>query len=262
MFALDIHSGTLKYNSPQRLTFPVAGGSPVTSGPTIAQRPGLLVLGDVLYVANGGVLPDPSDVNSQEGYLQAFNARDLSQRIASFQVTPTGLKGGIWQAGRGIAADPAGNIYVATAGADYDGVTNFGSSALKFSPGTLTLLDWFTPQNHEYLFHHNIDLSGGGITILPNTNFAVAGGKEGVIFLLDRSNMGKLEGSQGQPLQRFKASNGCGLNDCAQFLGTAYWDMQTRGQLYVWDRNDQLRGYRFDGQRFETIPFATSTMSV
>jgi hypothetical protein len=261
MFALDIQTGAFKYNSPQRMSFPAADSSPITNGPTLAQRPGLLVLGDVLYIANGGVLTNPSDIESQEGFLQAFNARDLAQRIGSFQVTPTGLKGGIWQAGRGIAADPAGNIYVSTAGADYDGMTNFGSSVLKFSPGTLTLLDWFTPANHDYLFHNNIDVSGGGVIALPDTNFVIAGGKEGVVYLLDRSTMGKLENAQGQPLQRFQASNGCGLTDCAQFLGTAYWGQQGPGKLYVWDRNDVLRSYRFDGQRFETVPFATGTLS-
>jgi hypothetical protein len=126
--------------------------------------------------------------------LQSFNARDLSQRLAVFQSTPTGRKGGIWQAGRGIASDGAGNIYIATAGGSYDGITNFGSSVLKFAPRSLKLTDWFTPKNHEFLFLQNIDISAGGVTLIPNSQLMFAGGKEGVIFLLNREAMGKLEG--------------------------------------------------------------------
>jgi hypothetical protein len=173
-----------------------------------------------------------------------------------FQSTPTGRKGGIWQAGRGIASDGAGNVYIATAGGAYDGITNFGSSVLKFAPRSLKLLDWFTPTNHEFLFLQNIDMSAGGVTLIPNSQLMFAGGKEGVIFLLNRETMGKLEGEKSEPLQRFKATNGCGQTDCAQTLGTAFWARKNDGVLYVWDRNDVLYAYDFVNERFGTTPSA------
>ena len=201
---------------------------------------------EVLYIAFANIVPDPKDQHwSQEGFVQSFNARDLSQRLAVFQSTPTGRKGGIWQAGRGIASDRAGNIYIATAGGKYDGITNFGSSVLKFAPRSLKLIDWFTPKNHEFLFLQNIDLSAGGVTLIPNSQLMFAGGKEGVIFLLNRETMGKLEGENAGPLQRFKATNGCGQKDCAQTLGTAFWARKNDGVLYVWDRNDVHERLRF-----------------
>src|SRR5439155_16891592 len=176
------------------------------------------------YIAFANIVPDPEDQHwSQEGFVQSFNARDLSQRLAVFQSTPTGRKGGIWQAGRGIASDQAGNIYIATAGGFYDGMTNFGSSVLKFAPRSLKLSDWFTPNNHEFLFLQNIDLSAGGVTLIPDSQLMFSGGKEGVIFLLNRNDMGKLEGAPGGPRQRFQARHGCGQRDCAQTLGTAFW---------------------------------------
>ncbi len=79
-------------------------------------------------------------------------------------------------------------------------MTNFGSSALKFAPGTLKLVDWFTPKDHEFLFFQNIDLSAGGVTLIPNSPLMFAGGKEGVIFLINRENMGKLEDEKGVPV--------------------------------------------------------------
>src|SRR5687768_10595810 len=105
--ALDIYNGRPKYNSPQMLSFPFAGPEgTLTDVKGALQRAGLLVVNDVLYVPVANVVPDPKDQRwSQEGFLQTFNARDLSQRLAVFQTTPTGRKGGIWQGGRGLATD-------------------------------------------------------------------------------------------------------------------------------------------------------------
>jgi hypothetical protein len=260
--ALDIYNGSPKYNSPQLLSFPFAGPEGTLTNVTGAlQRAGLLVVDDVLCIAFANIVPDPKDTHwSQEGFVQTFNARDLKQRFAVFQTTPSGKKGGIWQGGRGIATDGLGNIYLSTAGGSYDGVSNFGSSTLKLQGRSLTLVDWFTPNNHEYLFLHNIDMSAGGVTLIPNSPLMFSGGKEGVIFLLNRNDMGKLEGANSGPLQRFQASHGCGRKDCAQTLGTAFWARQHDGVLYVWDREDVLRAYNFVNNRFVTTPAAVGAV--
>jgi len=258
--AIDIYNGNLKYNSPQLLSFPFSGPEgTITNVAYALQRPGLLVVNEVLYVAFGNIVPDPADPQlSQEGFVQAFNARDLTQRLGVYQATPTGQKGGIWQAGRGIAADGRGNLYLSTAGGLYDGVTNFGSSTLKLAGPNLELADWFTPNNHDFLFHHNIDMSAGGVTLIPNSELLFSGGKEGVIYVLDRNDLGKLETENDGPLQRFQATNGCGLEDCSQTLGTAFWDRKETGVLYVWDKMDVLRAYDFVDNRFVTTSSAVS----
>jgi hypothetical protein len=260
--ALDIYNGSPKFNSPQPLSFPFAGPEgTLTNVKGALQRAGLLMVDDVLYIAFGNIVPDQNDQHwSQEGFVQAFNARDLTQRLAVFQTTPSGKKGGIWQAGRGIATDGMGNIFVSTAGGFYDGVRNFGSSTLKLRLPSLQPADWFTPANHEFLFLNNIDMSAGGVTLIPDSTLMFSGGKEGVIFLLNRTDMGKLEGVNSGPLQRFQASQGCHHEDCAQTLGTAFWRRRGDGVLYVWDQGDVLRSYKFVDNRFVTTPIAVSAV--
>ena len=251
VFALDIATGNLKYNSPRRVDFPFAGGPTISNVPDGIQRAGLLVSNGILYIAFAAIYPD-SVYHHQEGFLQSFNATNLQSRLGIFQTTPTGDKGGIWQAGRGVTADALGNIYIATAAGTYDGTTNFGSSAMRFAPGNLQVQDWFTPNNWQYLLDNNIDLSANGVTLIPNTNLMFAGGKSGVIYLLNRDNPGRLEGTNGTAVQSFLASGGCGLTDCAQTLGTAFWSQGSNGMLYVWDRRDHLRAYSFANGTFVT----------
>jgi len=268
--AVDLITGALKFNSPQNVSFPFsgAGGQVINGQAGQIQRAGLLVHAGVLYVAYANVLPDPSNRESQEGFLQSYNATDLRQRYASFQSTPTGLKGGIWQGGRGLTVDPQGFIYAVTAGGEYNGTDNFGTSVLKFEPRTLRVVDWFTPANWDLLYHGNLDISANGVTLIPGSGLAFAGGKEGVIYLLDRTaGMGRLEGaaagasSPTGPLQRFRATQGCFQTDCTQSLGTAFWSRpdQPSSLLYVWDRRDALRMYPFDHQTQRFVTSAPQT---
>lgn len=253
LHALDVQTGNFKFQ-PVRLSYPFADGTTLTNVPDALQRAGLLVTGGTLVIATASILPR----EMQEGFVQAFDTRQPRTRLASFQVTPTGLKGGIWQAGRGVAADEDGHVYVATAGGTYDGKTNFGTSFLQMDAKTLALRDWFTPANYDYLYHNNVDPLI--VTLLPHSRLMLGTGKEGVVYLIDRDKMGRLEAPGGGPVQRFQATLGCGKSrecaEAAQSVGTAYWDGGADGVLYIWDRNDTLRAYRFRERHFETAPQA------
>jgi hypothetical protein len=267
--ALDITTGQLKYNSPRRMSF----GFP-TEGVTLTsvnggiQRAGLLVSNGVLYVAVANILP--GDHNSQEGFVQSFDAQNLTNQLGTFQATPSAPegKGGIGEAGRGLPVDASG-VYFSVAGGAYSATAtppNFGSSIVKVAPSTLSVQDWFAPQNWQYLFDNNVDPAAGGVTLIPGSQLLFAGGKEGVIYLLNRNSMGHLEGTDGQPVQRFQAGYGCAQNttapDCSQSLGTAYWDRGGDGMLYVWDKTGVLRAYHFNGQTFDTSSPQVGTSNV
>jgi hypothetical protein len=257
LYAIDIVTGADKL-PPSQLIFPGAAGEQ-PSTPLTIQRAALLIAGSSLYIGVAYFRPDGTNV-SQDGFVFRYALADIAQHQARVQVTPTGLKGGIWQAGRGLSADSRGYIFASTAGGTYDGVTNFGSSILKLNPSTLSVADWFTPPNHEALYHGNIDLSAGGTIIVPNTNLLIAGGKEGVIYLLDRMKLGRLETPTNHPVQSFDATNGCGMTDCSQSLSTAYWDRTGSPLLFVWDRRDVLRAFSFQGGLLGQNPVATGLL--
>ncbi len=135
LFAIDMISGNTKFGAPRRLTFADDTGE-IIHVPDAIQRAGILLDRGVVYVAVANVFPPDLSTLYQEGYVQSFDAQDLT-RLGSLQVTPNTAyhgKGGVWQAGRGLAADSAGNVYVATAGGHYDGLNDWGGSILKLAP--------------------------------------------------------------------------------------------------------------------------------
>ncbi len=253
VYALDLATGAFKYNSPRMITYTFASGLTATDASTWIQRAGLLLYNNVLYVGTANVLENPLMWQSQEGFIQTFQADDLSVQIDSFETNPIGQGGGFWQAGRGIAADSSGNVFVAVDSSDYNPLLSLAVSVIKFSAGTLSPISWFTPEHWNSLYPQNLDLSANGVTLIPDTNLAFAGGKTGVIYLLDQSNLGGLQtASDNTAMQSFQASDGCGITDCAQHLPTAYWPHPRNPYLYVWDIGDYLRAYPFDlaSQRF------------
>jgi len=252
VFALDLRTGAFKFNSPRRLTYTFPTGVTVTDANPWIQRAGLLLYNNLLYVGTSNVLQN-SDSTSQEGFIVLLKANDLSVQLASFETTPTGQGGAFWQAGRGLAADSSGNVFIAADSGAYNPPVSFGIGVIKFSPGTLSPSDWFTPANWSFLYYRNLDESADGVTLLPGTTLAFTGGKAGVIYLMDQTHLGGLQtSSEAVPLQQFQASHGCGITDCAQHLPTAYWPNQTNPYMYVWDVHDYLRAYPFDldSQRF------------
>ncbi len=259
VWALDLTTGALKYNSPRTISYTFPSGITKTDAGTWIQRAGLLLFDNVLYVGTANVLENDLDYHTQEGFIQTFQADDLSVQLANFETTPTGQGGGFWQAGRGIAADASGNVFVAVDSGMYNPLMSFAPSVLKFSQGTLSPVSWFTPANWDSLYYDNLDLSANGVTLIPNTDVAFAGGKAGVIYLVNQTNLGGLEPGRNTPLQEFQASHGCGTTDCGQHLPTAYWPRPNAPYLYVWDVQDYLRAYPFD---LETRRFLINEVTV
>jgi hypothetical protein len=261
LFALDIRNGSRKFNSPQRITYKFPSGVVKTDATGWLQRAGLLLVNGLLYVGTSNVLEIDGDHYSQEGFIQAFKATDLSSLVAAFETTPTGQGGAFWQAGRGLAADVSGNVFAVVDSGAYNPPHSFGPSVLKFTTGTLNVSSWFTPANWSTIYSKNLDFTANGVTLIPGTTLAVAGGKIGVVYLLNQSSLGGLEGGGGAPLQEFQASHGCGMADCGQHLPVAFWP-STTPHLYVWDVHDYLRAVPFNhvSQRFSVAAATQGTL--
>ncbi len=243
-------------------------------------RPALALDGNVLYIAFGG----HCDSGPYHGWVFAYDVSNPKalKNIAVFCVTPNGKGpiihdnqfveglGGIWMSGEGPAIDESGNVYVATGNGTFNGTTDFSDSVLKMKlqDGQLRLLDWFTPTDQVELKDDDYDLGSGGVALIPNSHLAIAGGKEGRLYLLDRNNLGK---GTSPELQSFQVTHETvpmhllGYN----IHGTpVIWPRDSEMYVYIMGEEDHLKQFRLipdpagAGWRFDSeAPFKVSPVS-
>jgi hypothetical protein len=179
------------------------------------QRPALLEVNGSIYVAFGSSAdwkPDQSrgTILRYDAATLAPQSRQLTDQLAPgcFTFGPNGpyYLSSIWQSGYGPAADENGDIFFSTGNSDpnepsYDKTFNHPNSVIRLSGDLSKLIDSFTPYNYFYLDRTDSDLSSGGTLVLPTQSgkihLAIAGGKDGRAFLVDRDNMGGFNGSGG-----------------------------------------------------------------
>jgi hypothetical protein len=90
-------------------------------------------------------------MSGASGFCFAFEVS--TNRITAMLALTAGNGAGVWMAGQGIVADPAGDLYVLTGNGDFDGVSQWAESFLKLKyapssgdrPATLTVVDHWTP---------------------------------------------------------------------------------------------------------------------
>jgi hypothetical protein len=199
LHALDITTGAEKLGGPVELQGTVPGTGTGSQGGQLPfsalrenQRPALLLDNGTVYIAFGS----HGDVQPYHGWVLAYTATTLQQTFA-FCVTPDNEGAGIWQAGGGLAADAAGNVYFAsgdgTFTADVGGI-DYGDSVVKLSP-TGIVQDYFTPYDQATLDQLNLDLCAGGVLLLPDQpgphpHLLIGSGKNATVYVVDRDNMG------------------------------------------------------------------------
>jgi hypothetical protein len=196
-------------------------------------RASLLLDGDRVYVAFSGMCEEFItffNINSYQGWIYAFDAGTLApvgkwRSIQQPEGPPTKTTddrmagGGIWQASTGLAADGQGNLYVATGNQTKCGVPADSKQPFKCSPPdasgknlsnsivrlrvdsapggsiSMTPVDWFTPYRKTWLDVNDLDFASAGLVLIPNTRYLVAGGKEGMLYVLDRDHLGRFDDS-------------------------------------------------------------------
>jgi hypothetical protein len=171
------------------------------------QRPALLETGGNIYAAFGSFCD--YQANSSRGWLLGWNATTLAP-LGSNELTNTQAAiapprfnfflSSIWMSGYGIAGDGAGNLFFTTGNSNpqqntYTGTTNIQESAVKMPDDLTRVLDIFTPSNVFPLDTIDYDYGAGGVLVLPDQpgpvpHLAVAGGKDGRLFILNRDDMG------------------------------------------------------------------------
>jgi hypothetical protein len=200
-------------------------------------RPGLLLLDGTLYLAFGS--NGCNDANS--GWMLSYNEATLTQ-TGIFNTSPDQGLTSIWQAGSGIAADENNNIFFETAEADsngYDiqsGGQTYCNSVVKLIPGEVDsnnqylVQDYFTPWNVAYLNSNDFDLSSTGALVLPDQtgpypHELIAGGKYGMVYVLNRDNMGHYSaGADSQIIQELTLVQQPEVPNDVLFGTPAYWN--------------------------------------
>jgi hypothetical protein len=158
--------------------------------------------------------------------------------------------------GQGPAADSSGNLYLSTGNGlvDTSGGRNRGESFLKLTPtgSTLAIASWFTPYNWQQLENGDIDLGSGGMLLIPGTSFAFSGGKQGIVYLVDRDSMGGLTTStttNDNVLQSFRVTSD------EVHGGPVWWDGPDNSYAYIWPSSTRLQQYAFDrGSNLFVLP--------
>jgi len=196
-------------------------------------RPGLLLLNGVVYLGFGS----NSCNDSSTGWVLSYDEATLTQ-LNVFNTSPYHGLTSIWQAGTGIAADGANNIFAETGESCmgcYDvssGGQTYSDSVIKLSP-ELALTDYFTPWYVAFLDANDEDLSSTGVLILPDQpgpypHELIASGKQAIVYVLDRDNMGQFSvGNDSQIIQEFPLIPGTmGDSTTASILfgSPAYWN--------------------------------------
>ncbi len=186
LHALDLTTGSEKLNGPVEIQATVTGkgwgGTTDPDGGQLPfdpsehiQRPGLLLANGTIYIGFGS----HGDFVPWHGWIMGYNASDIQQQTAVFCTTPSGSGVAIWQGGRGLVADPSGEIYVATGNGSYDGATAWGESVLHLNPQNLEVADWFTPAEYAQWTDDDADFGSNGPILIPGTNYLIAGVQSG-----------------------------------------------------------------------------------
>ncbi|HKV91807.1 MAG TPA: hypothetical protein VJW20_04585 [Candidatus Angelobacter sp.] len=262
LHAIDITTGKERAGSPVVIHASVPGtNSESVNGVinlTVAclQRASLLLSQGTLFI---GFSACPT------GWLLSYDAASLSQ-IAVLNMSPDvdgygefGGAGGVWLGGGGPAADDAGNVYVSTGNGPFDDGPEWGDSILKLD-SHLHIIDHFTPSDWAFLQCRDLDVSAGGIMLVPGESQLVAGGKAGKMYLINTANLGQLQPNDAGALQTLFFSPGSATESCvdnhgntvtgqagtSSFYGTPAW---FNGSFFVGNDPGPVKAFTYNSSQ-------------
>ncbi len=266
LHALDVTTGAELSGSPRTIAAQYPGSGPHSSGGNVVFDPGQYEERAALLLVNGTIYTtwtSHCDIDPYTGWVISYDAATLMQS-AALNTTPNGSEGSYWSAGAGPAAD-ANGIYLMSANGTFDTTLDvngfpsgqdYGNAFLRLdtSGGGLRVADYFTMSNTVALSAADQDLGSGGPLLFDvadnagTTHHLVAGaGKNGVIYVLDRSNLGKFDANGDHSYQQVTLSS-------AEFGMPAWFN----GTLYFGMVSDVIRAFKLVNGKLATPPASTS----
>ncbi len=159
--------------------------------------------------------------------------------------------------GAAPALDGANSLYFITGNGSFSadtGGTEYSDSFLRLQPGLAFLnsgaahsRDFFTPSNQDNLDANDTDVGSGGLMLLPDAvgsaahpHLMVGCGKQGMIYLVDRDNLGGFSLSADNVVQEF-GSDGT-------WSSPAYWN----GAIYYQGSGGALKRFPISSGQVNT----------
>ena len=271
LHALDLVTLAERPNSPVVIQATYPGTANNSVGMTSFQpgqyeeRAGLLLLSGTVYTA----WTSHCDQTPYNGWIIGYDESTLAQSQV-LNVTPNGSEGAIWQAGGGMAADSAGNIYALVANGTFDTTLDasgfpfqgdYGNAFIKLSSAsTLQVTDYFDMDNTVAESNGDVDLGSGGAMLLPDQTdstgvvrqLAVGAGKDGHLYVVNRSNMGK-----------FSMSNNAIWEDMPGALPGGIWATPAyfQGTVYYGDVGGTLKAFGIQQALLGKTPTSQTSIS-
>lgn len=257
LHAIDLTTGAEKAGSPVTITasYPGSGdgGSSVTfNARTANQRAGLALSNGVVYVSWGSHEDGPPYYGWIVGYT--YNGSSFSRSYV-VNMAPNTQESGVWMSGAAPAVDSSNRVYVITGNGDFDASNStapnndYGDSLVELS-SSLQVLQYFTPSDQQFNNVNNNDFGAGGAAVLgdlppssPITHLAIAGGKDGSLYVLNRDSLGGLGDSNAwQQISVGVEGDINGANPGVIYSVPALWN----NYLYIAGVGGPLKTYRLD----------------
>jgi len=190
VFALSLDDGSLRTGWPVDVGATARSGATAFDAAVQNQRGALALLGGTLYVPYGGHY---GDCGGYHGWLVGFPVSNPGRPTAW---ATAAVGGGAWAPG-GVTSDGT-SLFLATGNTFEATSWSGGEAVLRFTPG-LALADWFAPSNWKALDAGDVDIGGTAPVLVdvPGSKpsaLAVALGKDGKLYLLDRAHLGNVGG--------------------------------------------------------------------
>jgi hypothetical protein len=271
LHALDLTTGAEEFGGPTTVQAQYPGNGEGSQGGTVifdpkqyAERAGLLLLNGVIYTG----WTSHCDIPPYTGWLMGYSESTLEQ-TSVLNLTPNGSEGSIWQAGAAMASDGS-NIFLLDANGTFDTTLNaqgfpsqgdFGNGFLKVSTtGGLAVADYFAMFNTVIQSSKDRDFGSGGALLLPpqvdsggvTRNLAVGAGKDGNIYVVDQTNMGKFNATSNKIYQQIKGVLGAGM-----WAMPAYFN----GNVYFGPQLGSLKQFTFSQAKLSTAAASVTAVS-
>jgi hypothetical protein len=184
--------------------------------------------------------------------------------MTALNLTPNGNLGTVWQSGAGPASDASGSIFVLLGNGTFDATltanrfplnNDYGNAFVKIAAGGGSVMDYFTMDNTVSESTGDVDFGSGGPMVLPPLTdslgiwrtLAIGAGKDGNVYVVDRSNMGKFLSTTDNIFQQMNQVIGGVWSSPAWYNGVMYY-----GSV-----NQALTAFTYSGN-FATTPASKS----